>query len=281
MHWSERVERPANLKQAQMRVRAVIVAAVALLFLAMTMSARAAVSAHVVETHPAGTPIALARNEAFYVRIAYATDRPVSVWARPYLRGKEVAAKSNASIPHEGTGEALGWFEPVAPGDVDEIRILAGDGTTAGTRVVSSYGVQLSTTDTATPRAERPRWIDTMSRHEEAVRRADYERRMREPVSAGDSMFMSGFMLAMLALLVAGCAWPVWSVWKWRGGWRFLAAVPVAVMALVVLRIVVDTARNPTSHNLWPFEILIWGGASLLFMLVLKAGRGWLQAPPP
>jgi hypothetical protein len=31
------------------------------------------------------------------------------------------------------------------------------------------------------------------------------------------------------------------------------AAVPAAVMA----RVVVDTMRDPTSHNLWPFELVI------------------------
>ena len=31
------------------------------------------------------------------------------------------------------------------------------------------------------------------------------------------------------------------------------AAVPAAVMA----RVVVDTTRDPTSHNLWPFELVI------------------------
>jgi len=31
------------------------------------------------------------------------------------------------------------------------------------------------------------------------------------------------------------------------------AAVPTAVMA----RVVVDTMRDPTSHNLWPFELVI------------------------
>ena len=31
------------------------------------------------------------------------------------------------------------------------------------------------------------------------------------------------------------------------------AAVPAAVMA----RVVVDTSRDPTSHNLWPFEVVI------------------------
>jgi len=54
-----------------------------------------------------------------------------------------------------------------------------------------------------------------------------------------------------------------------RGGWRIAATVPAFVMAFVVGRIIVDTARDPTSHNLWPFEILIWGGASAVWMGVL------------
>jgi hypothetical protein len=62
-------------------------------------------------------------------------------------------------------------------------------------------------------------------------------------------------------------------VWKWRGGWRIGAAVPALVMAFVIGRIVVDTALDPTSHNLWPFEILMWGGASTIAMGVLALLR--------
>ncbi|MGH6635545.1 MAG: hypothetical protein ACRED0_05230, partial [Gammaproteobacteria bacterium] len=66
----------------------------------------------------------------------------------------------------------------------------------------------------------------------------------------------------MLSLLLAGSAAPTWALWKWRGGWRIAAAVPAVLMAFVVLRIVVDAARDPTSHNLWPFEILEFGMVS-------------------
>jgi hypothetical protein len=38
------------------------------------------------------------------------------------------------------------------------------------------------------------------------------------------------------------------------------AAVPVAV----IVRVVVDTLRDPTSHNLWPFEVIIAVGVGLL-----------------
>ncbi|MGH8286359.1 MAG: hypothetical protein ACRETT_11405, partial [Steroidobacteraceae bacterium] len=63
------------------------------------------------------------------MRIEYATDEPISLWARPYFNGNQVEkAMSNASAQHAGTGEALGWFALTAPGEVDEIRVRAGGG---------------------------------------------------------------------------------------------------------------------------------------------------------
>ncbi|MGH7311643.1 MAG: hypothetical protein ACREJV_00590, partial [Candidatus Rokuibacteriota bacterium] len=111
------------------------------------------------------------------------------------------------------------------------------------------------------------------SRAEEATRRQEFEKRMNEPVTARDSLLMAGFMLAVLGLLVAGLAAPAWGLWKWREGWRMAAAVPAALMGFVVLRIVVETAHDPTSHNLWPFEVLMYGTISLALMAVLKIAR--------
>lgn len=44
-------------------------------------------------------------------------------------------------------------------------------------------------------------------------------------------------------------------------------------MAFVVLRLIVGVARDPTSHNLWPFEILMAGGLSTVLMIVLLVAR--------
>ena len=55
----------------------------------------------------------------------------------------------------------------------------------------------------------------------------------------------------------------------WCADWPVVAAgfapdVPAAVMA----RVVVDTARDSTSHNLWPLEILIALAVGLACSLV-------------
>jgi len=80
-------------------------------------------------------------------------------------------------------------------------------------------------------------------------------------------------MLGVLALLIAGITVPLCSAWRWRGRWRIAAAVPACAMLFVVLRIVVDTTRDPTSHNLWPFEILQIGVVSLAIVGALKLAR--------
>ncbi len=111
---------------------------------------------------------------------------------------------------------------------------------------------------------------------EKARYQEDAQRRASEPVSAGELAFFNGFVLAVLALLIVGIGVPLWSVWKWRGGWRVAAAVPAAIILFVVLRIVTDTSRDPTSHNLWPLEILQFGGVALLMVGGLKLARRFM-----
>ena len=43
-----------------------------------------------------------------------------------------------------------------------------------------------------------------------------------------------------------------------------ILAVGAAVPAPILVRIAVDTAKDPTSHNLWPFEFAIAAGVGVL-----------------
>jgi len=47
----------------------------------------------------------------------------------------------------------------------------------------------------------------------------------------------------------------------------------------VMARIVLGTASDPTSHNLWPFEILQVAVLSLVVIGVLVAARKFSSAP--
>lgn len=99
------------------------------------------------------------------------------------------------------------------------------------------------------------------------------------PTSASDTVLFSGFMLFALLLLVGGLSAPVWAMWKWHGGWRLAAAIPAAVMGFVVLRIIVGTSHDPTSHNLWPFEILSSGIVTLGMLATLVVARRFTAVP--
>jgi hypothetical protein len=254
-------------------VRFVLLAVVAL----MIAPAHAESTARIVDTYPAADAL-LGHNESFYVRIGYATDEPISLWARPYRNGQPVEkAMSNASAKYTGEGEALGWFALIGPGEVDEIRILAGGGKPYREWELTRQGVQL-TWSTANPtRSAATAWVEELKAAADAHMREDAERRANEPVSLGATAFFSGFMLLMFAIGIAGVAVPLWCVWKWRGGWRLAAAIPAAVVVFVVLRIVIDTARDPTSHNLWPFELLMVGTGALVAIGALKVVRRMMR----
>jgi len=237
--------------------------------------ADAATTVEVVATDPSGDVVTLGSNQNFYLHLRYRSDAPVQIWARPYFRGEAANAGSNPSrVYPAGSGEALGWFFLFEPGTrVDEVRISAGDGSLDGTPVVATYPVQINGGARAAAADAAPEWVMRLSALDAAAQKADYERRMNAPSSAGDSVLAAGFMLLTLAVGVLGLAAPVWGVRRWRGGWRVAAAVPLVIMGLVVLRIVVETAADPTSHNLWPFEILMTGAVSVVFMAVIVVAR--------
>lgn len=243
-------------------------------WLAHAGDACAETTVEILATDPAGEFVTLGKNQNFYVRIGYSTDQPVRIWARPWFQGEEVSAGSNPSPLYSGSGEALGWFFFFKPGaEVDEIRITAGDGSPSGTRLVASYPVYIIAGDRPAPSRPEPAWVTDLNGEQERLMREAYEKRMNTPMTTGDRLFMSGFMLTVLAVGVGGLVAPVWAVRRWSGGWRVAAAVPLVMIGFVVLRIVVGVAIDRTSHNLWPFEILQVSALSLVAMGVLLAAR--------
>ena len=75
-------------------------------------------------------------------------------------------------------------------------------------------------------------------------------------VSLPDSLYGPGLVAVGVVAVMArafGLArfWKVWLV--------IAASVPLAVL----VRVIVETARDPTSHDLWPFEIAVAAGLGL------------------
>lgn len=256
-----------------MRILAIVACALAA-WLA-SASAHAQTRVELLGTWPTGDAVTLHNGQNFYLHLRYTSDQPVHIWVQPYFEGKPVHAGTNTSRTYPaGTGEALGWFFLFDAGaQVDSVQIKAGDGSTARTPVVATFPVSVGFDDEVTETPAQPQWLSSLRAADDAASRADYEQAMNKPTSAGDIALFNGFMLTMSTLGLACFLWPAWGLWRWRDGWRVAALVPLLVMGFVVLRIIVDGMRDPTSHNLWPFEIVMWGLAGCGWMLLLTLAR--------
>ena len=87
---------------------------------------------------------------------------------------------------------------------MDEVLITAGDGSLGGTPVAAVYRVQITGSDQPIAAQGTPGWVTRLRALDAAAQKADYERRMNEPVSAGDRMLFSGFMLGIFVVGVLG-----------------------------------------------------------------------------
>ena len=207
--------------------------------------AHAETTVEVVGTWPAGDEVTLDRNQTFYLHLRYTSDGPVQIWARPYFQGQPADAGSNPSRTYPmGSGEALGWFFLDSGAQVDEVRISAGDGSTKGTHVVATDLIAVTGGDATAQKTTPPAWVTTLRAADKAAQDAAYKEAMNRPVSVGERLFFTGFMLTVVAVGLFSIFGPAWGLWRWRGGWRLAAAVPAAIMGFVVLRLIVGTARD-------------------------------------
>jgi len=77
---------------------------------------------------------------------------------------------------------------------------------------------------------------------------------------------------SMLVLLLVAAALMVWTPTPfWLAFLCTAAAAPIAVM----LRVTVEVAADPTTHNLWPLEVVLAGFTGGFFAF-LGVSIGWL-----
>jgi hypothetical protein len=250
--------------------RSITIIAIALLSIG---SAHADTRASVGELSVAsGSQLGL--GTSLYVRIDYDSDEVVRLWARPFLEGREVSqAMSHGSGLLSGTGHALGWFALTEPGAIDEIRIRAGGGSPYREWIVADLPVSYAWSAESTAQSAKPAWVEDLLREASEHSRQRARQEERESVDTSDVAWINGFALVIVALALGSIALPVRSMIRWHGGWRLAAAVPLGLMIFVILRIIIDTTRDPSSHNLWPFEILMFGACAVAIIGALSLAR--------
>ena len=76
-------------------------------------------------------------------------------------------------------------------------------------------------------------------------------------------------MFGVFAVVLSFAAIVLRTIFRWKDVWRWLAVLPLLVLTLAVLNIVL----NPNSHNLWPFELLIWVVLGFIILGAVAAAR--------
>jgi len=86
---------------------------------------------------------------------------------------------------------------------------------------------------------------------------------------------LAGFAVPAAVVSIAAAALAKTS----RDEWKLLAWVPVLPLALWAVFIAWGVTRDRTSHNLWPFELVIWGALSLVLFGAFAVGRRLAERP--
>jgi hypothetical protein len=93
-------------------------------------------------------------------------------------------------------------------------------------------------------------------------------------VSAGDLAFSAIFALVISWVALRKARRQAAAS---RESLRWMSYLPAIVLGGWAILLGVDTARDPTSHNLWPFEFVMVGGgcavAWWIIGLIQRAGR--------
>lgn len=77
-------------------------------------------------------------------------------------------------------------------------------------------------------------------------------------------MLSIGFFLMLLALGISAITFSSWS-----GAWRVLGMLAPFSVIGIVLKIVIGIAIDPSSNNLWPFDIVVVSGLASIYLVLL------------
>ena len=86
-----------------------------------------------------------------------------------------------------------------------------------------------------------------------------------DPFMFGVFLFILAFVVVVLRTIVRG-----------KGAWRWVAFLPLVVLAVAVVNIVL----HPASHNLLPFELIMWVVLGFAVLGIVAAARTQLLKIP-
>jgi hypothetical protein len=209
---------------------------------------------------PIGAPLS--------VRIAYSSEEPIRFRIVGLLGGTPPTAspRSNpAPLYPAGRGEAIAWIEYTGPALIDEIRVEVSD---RYWKLVASstLTLEIDWRTGARPHAPAP-WVGSLNDEQQEMTRAA----LAAANEGGDGwivLFMAAAWSIPAYFILQLLLW-----WRWHGGWRRLALVPLLGTVPITAYTVFALLQG---SNLWPLVMLFtlpWAFLYLLALVVLKRAR--------
>lgn len=238
-----------------------------------------AATVQLLETHPA-QPATLANGHTLNLRIRVESPTAQDVHiVEVRSRGAKVgwyATSGIEAVPAGGGETVLFTFLQPKEGDVhvDEIVVKTtekGAGATTSDPAGEAHVLPVDATwtvATGTDDSVDPAWV-TEHRAQASAHRA--AARAAEPKTGilGHLLFFAGSLL-FVVLVIAAYWLPIRWIRRWQGGWRLAAAVCLVPITLSIVNITLGLMSDPTSHNLFPFEIAIAGAIAYGMMIVVR-----------
>lgn len=241
-----------------------------LIFYFLSFPVMAEVAVEVIETYPEPSGLSLGLDQSWYVHLNYSSDQPVRIFVRPFTGGKEANAMSHAAyLLPAGSGETLGWFAMREPGMVDEYRVSYTPKDSGQPIPLLSVPVKLQWKNGGTMTdTEQPEWIARINQQGEALWKAERANAPQTSLFVGMLIGPMLFGIPLLALFLSVMAFK-----RWAGGWRYAGGLPLVLFGVWAVILIISVIRDPTSHNLWPFEMMIWASGTLVYLGVLFGAR--------
>lgn len=224
---------------------------------------------NIVETDPA-SPAVLHGNDNVYVHVHYRSDAPLKIWVRPFLGGQPATALTMGSpVYPTGEGEAFGWFGCYKACRVDSIHLQLATADSGYPYREEAVPVDFSWDGAPGAWHTPAAWVKPMQDAENARQKQAYDAYMAQPLGKSGVIALTIFAVMLLGTLSVCVIWPIYGLIKWQGKWRWLAGAPLAVTLLKTASLSADLARDPTSHNLLPFEYLMIGAMAAPYMIIV------------
>jgi hypothetical protein len=227
----------------------------------------------------------LGDSDPLYIKLTYQSDQPVTFQAQGLLRGQRVwgggfiRGLGGLAPQLEGAGETVVSIAYVSGATIDAIEISAVD---SHYRTLASTQTPIKLSWTAGPPRDARTYANWVTPMKEIADRATMKQTGADPLT----LLWTAMVFTAPTYLVL----QLWFAYRWTGGWRRAALVPL----VVVLPVLAITAGAVMRHsNVGPLSFVPTALPALLYLLIAwvlrkaervggadPSGRNTIQAIP-